>query len=96
MPRRPPPWAVLAFAVGAVVHLGLLGLAFGPSGYAALAAGLMLLAALPAAIVDVSAEVLHPSGIGTVAIVALATTVNGAFYVGIAALVRWLDARRSR
>lgn len=73
--------------VGAAVHLILLGLASIEFVAADLSALLLLVFALPGALVDISAEMVHPSKLGAAALVALATVVNGAAYVAGAALI---------
>jgi multisubunit Na+/H+ antiporter MnhE subunit len=78
---------VRAFAVGAAVHLILLGFASFELLASDLAAILLFVFALPGALVDVSAEVIHPSKLGSAALVAVATAVNGAAYAAGAALL---------
>jgi hypothetical protein len=81
--------------VGAGVHLALLALALGPAPLAAVATPLLLVVALPGAFVDVSAEMLHPGPVGSVALALAGSVVNGAAYAGALALARWVARRRS-
>lgn len=75
---------VKAFVVGAVVHAVLLAL--GLSGVFDAATWLLLVFALPGAVVDISAEMIHPSQTGGVILAGVATLVNGGAY----ALGVWL------
>jgi hypothetical protein len=81
---------VLAFAVGAATHLALLALAYAPAPFGEVGAMAMFVAAPAGLVVDMSAEVLQPSRLGSVLLVTIASVVNGAVYVGLAALARRL------
>lgn len=71
----------MAFFIGAIVHAVLLGLSLIASPFSDMATFLLLVFALPGAIVDMSAEILHPSLWGGVLLAIVATIVNGGAYV---------------
>lgn len=79
-----------AFVIGAVVHAVLLAASL--SGLLDWATWLLLVFALPGAIVDISSEMVHPSQTGGMVLAIVATFVNGAAY----ALGAWLLAKIRR
>lgn len=81
---------LIAFVVGALVHALLLGLSL--SGTFDLATWLLLVFALPGAMVDISSEMIHPSPMGGVVLALVATLVNGGAY----ALVTWTVSKIRR
>lgn len=68
----------IAFVVGAVVHALLLGLSL--VGNLDMAAVLLLVFALPGALVDISSEMIHPSQTGGFVLAFVGTVVNGGAY----------------
>lgn len=70
-PRR-TRW--IAFGIGALVHLGLLGLSL--SGLFDAATVLLLVFALPGALVDISTEMIRPSQTGSILLVTVATVLK--------------------
>ncbi len=70
-----------AFVIGALVHALLLGVSLTASVLSDAATWLLLVFALPGAIVDMSAEMMHPSQWGGVWLTIVATIVNGGAYV---------------
>lgn len=83
-----------AFLVGVLVHLVLLAFAHVGGALQPLATLLWLVLALPGALVDMSAEVLHPSKLGTVALVVAASVLNGSVYAAGVALYSRFAARK--
>jgi hypothetical protein len=81
---------VIAFIVGAIVHAVLLGLSL--FGVFDMATWLLLVFALPGAMVDMSAEMIHPSRMGGVVLAVVATVVNG----GVYALGAWIVSKIKR
>lgn len=85
----------IAFGTGALVHLGLLGLSL--SGLFDSATFLLLIFALPGALVDISAEMIRPSQTGSILLVTVATVLNGlAYALGTWCLQIILQKRRAR
>jgi hypothetical protein len=86
----------LAFATGAVVHALLLALAMHPSINSDLARQLLLVVALPGLVVDMSAEMIHPSEWGGFALAGIASLVNGiAYATAVFVVLKW-RARNTR
>lgn len=81
---------LLAFAIGVLIHVVLLGLSL--SGRFDFATFLLLVFALPGALVDISSEMIHPSQAGGILIATIATLFNGAAYT----LAAWCMHRISR
>ncbi len=77
---------IVAFVTGALLHAVLLGLSLTASGLSNGPTSLLLIFALPGAIVDMSAEIFHPSQWGGFFLAIVATVVNGGAYV-VAALI---------
>lgn len=78
---------VTAFVVGALVHAMLLASSL--SGVFDMATWLLLVFALPGAIIDISAEMIHPSQTGGIVLAVVASLVNGGAY----ALGAWIVFR---
>jgi len=78
---NPKRLLTIAFFIGATIHAVLLGLSLTASGFSDMATFLLLIFALPGAIVDMSAEVLHPTLWGSVLLAIVATMVNGGAYM---------------
>ena len=90
---RRPVW--VAFGIGALVHLGLLGLSL--SGLFDFATFLLLIFALPGALVDISTEMIHPGQTGSILLVTIASVLNGLAYAfGTWCLQIILRKRRAR
>ncbi len=84
------------FCIGALLHVGLLALSFYGGPLATPATLALLLLALPGALVDMSAEVLHPGRLGTVGLVLVGSVLTGLTYAGLWALVLgWRRRARS-
>lgn len=75
-----------AFFVGVLVHVLLLALSSWAGPLAPLFTWAWLVLTLPGALIDMTAEVLHPSGIVAGALVVVASVVNGLAYAVLAAL----------
>ena len=85
-----PPTIALGFAIGALVHAFLLVLAMHPSINSELARLLLLVVALPGLVVDMSAEMIHPSEWGGFALAGIASLVNGLAYAMVVFVVlKW-------
>lgn len=69
----------MAFVVGVIVHAALLGL--GLSGLFDFATWLLLVFALPGALIDMTAEMIHPSRMGGILLAVIASIVNGGAYI---------------
>lgn len=85
----------IAFGIGGLVHLALLGLSL--SGLFNFATFLLLVFALPGALVDISTEMIRPSQTGSILLVTIATVLNGlAYALGTWCLQVILQKRRAR
>lgn len=82
-----------AFFIGALLHAGLLWLSFYGGPLATPATLALLLLALPGALVDMSAEVLHPGRLGTVGLILVGSALTGLTYAGLWALIGRLRQR---
>lgn len=82
-----------ALLVGFLLHAVLLAAAYFAGPLKTVATLLLLILALPGALIDMSAEVLHPRGIAIAALVLVACLVNGLAYAGLTALVLRLRRR---
>lgn len=75
-----------AFFVGVLVHVLLLAVSFWAGPLAPWVTWAWLVLAFPGALIDMTAEVLHPSGMAAGALVVVASVVNGLAYAAVAAL----------
>jgi hypothetical protein len=86
----------VAFLAGAIVYGVLLAGAYWGGPLSQVATMALLIFALPGAMVGMSSEVIHPTGIGVAALVLAASAVNGLAYAGVATIGSWLLRRRRK
>jgi hypothetical protein len=79
--ENPKRLFVTAFVIGALVHAVLLALSLTSSAFSHPATVLLLVIALPGAMVDMSSEMLHPSKLGGFLLAIVGTMVNGGVYL---------------
>ena len=85
-----------AFLIGVFLHVLLLALSSWAGPLSLLFTWAWLVLTLPGALIDMTAEVLHPAGIAAGALVVVASLANGLAYAALAALwTRWVTRRPS-